>query len=200
MPRLDSLLPVVLGLVLLCCSGRAVVAQEPVSDTVSTLAVSADASLGVQRLGGGTLASVGGRVWLGLPAEWRVGFGATWGLHRVDGGELRGSGLEATFGMGGATVAAPLPRVFELDGLEATLTLGSGSVSLENALQGTTVDRETVWILQPGIVWNVRPLGPFSAGVEIGYRAVFGADGLSRLEGSDLRTLTIGAVLSFPPR
>lgn len=200
MLRFDIVAPIAVGLVLLFCADDRAVAQEPTTDTTATLEVSADASLGLQRLGGATLASAGGRLWLGFPAGLRLGVGASWGLNRIDGGTLAGSGLEATFGMGGATLAIPLPALFDLEGLDALLTVGSGSVSLENALQGTTVDRETVWILQPGVLWNVRRVGPFSAGVEIGYRAVFGADGLSRLEGSDLRTLTIGGVLSFPPR
>ncbi|HKK94624.1 MAG TPA: hypothetical protein VJ925_14415 [Longimicrobiales bacterium] len=200
MSRLDSVLPVILGLVLLCCAGERAFAQESPADSTRTLDVSADASLGLQRLGGGSLASVGGRIWLELPAGWRVGFGAAWGLNHVDGGELEGSGLEATFGMGGASLATPLPDLFDLDGLEAVLTLGSGSVSLENALVGTTVDRETVWVVQPSILWHARRVGPFSAGVEVGYRLVLGSDGLSRLEPEDLRTFTIAAVLSFPPR
>jgi len=183
---------------LACCPGDRLAAQDTGSGTTRTLDVSADASLGLQQLGGGSVASVGGRLWLAFPAGWRLGFGASYGLNGVDGGRLDGSGLEATFATGGATLAVPLPRLFDRDGFEALLTTGSGSVSLENALVGTTIDREAFWIVHPSLLWRGHRLGPVSAGVEIGYRLVLGADGLSRLDTGDLRTFTLAGVLSFP--
>lgn len=199
MSRPNSVAPFLLGLVLLYCAGSGVTAQEVEGgDTPRTLDVSADASLGLQRLSGGTLLSAGGRLWLNFPAGWRLGFGASYGLNAVDGGELEDSGLEATFGAGGATLAVPLPALFDVTGLEGMLTLGSGSISLENAIVGTTVDRETVWVVHPTILWNARRIGPLSAGVEVGYRIVLGADGLSRLDAGDLRTITLSGVLSLP--
>ena len=107
MSRFAFAVLIALGLALQPGSPDPVAAQGTTSEAATSLDVSADGSLGLQRLGGGTLASLGGRVWLNLPAGWRIGFGASWGLNRVDGGDLRGSGLEATFGMGAATLAAP---------------------------------------------------------------------------------------------
>lgn len=203
MLRIESLLFSLLGCALCVAVPVSVHAQdEPATDTpgpTGSLEVSADAALGLQRLGGGTLASIEGRLWLEFPGGWRLGVGGARGMNRISGGVLESSGLEATFGMGAATVGVPVPTLFGVDGLEATVTLGSGAVSLENALLGTTLDRETVWVVQPGLLWNVRALGPVVAGIEAGYRLIFGAEGLSRLEAADLRTPTVSLVFSLPP-
>ena len=85
-------------------------------------------------------------------------------------------------------------------GLEAALTVGSGAVSLENSILGTTLDTETVWVLEPSLSRRFHQLGPVDVGAEVGYRWIFGSEGLSRLEASDLNTLTLGVVLSFDRR
>lgn len=173
-------------------------AQVSPDTTGTRLDVGADASLGVQRLGGGTLTSIGARLWLVFPTGWRVGIGGLRGLNRVSGGELEGSGLDARFGAGAVTLGVPLPDAGGLGPLEARLAVGSGAVYLDNALLGTTVDTETVWTLEPSLLWAGRPVGRVRIGGEIGYRWVFGADGLSRLDAGDLRTFTLAAVVSFP--
>jgi hypothetical protein len=184
------------GLLLLLPSR--VAAQAVPDSTGVRLDVSADARLGLQRLGGGTLATIGGRLWLTFPTGWRLGVGGTRGLNRITGGELEGSGLDARFGAGAVSVAVPLPEVRGVGGLEARFAVGTGAVYLDNALLGTTVDTETVWTLEPSILWRGPDRGPVRIGGEAGYRWVLGSDGLSRLDAGDLRTLTVALVVSFP--
>lgn len=162
------------------------------------LEVAADASIGLQRLGGSTLTTLGGRLWLRFPAGWSLGVGGARGLHRVSGGELEGSGLEASYGAAAVSVAVPMPDVRGVEGLEARFAVGSGAVHLENALLGTTVDTETVWTLEPSLVWRGRTFGPVRVGGEAGYRWILGADGLSRLDAADLRTPTLSLLVSLP--
>lgn len=179
-------------------SAAAASAQETPDSAGAGLDVSADASLGLQRLGGGTLVAAGARLWLTFPSGWRLGVGGTRGLGRMSGGDLEGSGLDARFGAGAVSVAVPLPGPGSLNALEARFAAGSGAVYLDNALLGTTVDTETVWTLEPSLLWRGRTFGAVAVGGEVGYRWVLGADGLSRLDASDLRTFTIGVVVSLP--
>ena len=155
---------------------------------------SVDGRIGIQRLSGDALGTVSARLWLHFGEAWRIGFGGLRGLNRSDGGDLDSSGLEAAFGMATLSLARRLPS---LDRGEVSLTLGSGAVSLENSLLGTTLDTETVWVLEPAVAWPFTTLGPVDVGAEAGYRWIFGSDDLTRLEPSDLNTFSIGVTLSF---
>jgi len=168
-------------------------AQQPTGSPGGVRA-SVDGEFGVQRLSGATLGTLSARLWLHLGDVWRVGFGGVRGLNRSAGGTLESSGLEASFGLATVTVARSLPL---LEGLEVSASLGSGAVSLENALLGTTLDTETVWALEPGLNWRLGTLGPVDLGVHAGYRWIFGSEGLSRLDASDLDTFTLGLRLLF---
>jgi len=152
--------------------------------------------LGVQSLGGAALVTGSARLWLHFGESWRLGFGGVRGLNRTEGGDLESSGLEARFGMASVTVGRTLPPELPIQ-LEGTLTFGSGAVSLENALLGTTLDTETVWTLEPGLAWRFRTFGPLRLDVDAGYRWILGSGGLSRLEGDDLNTFVLGVTLAW---
>jgi hypothetical protein len=193
----SSLITAVLAAVLPLLPSR--LAAQAVADSAGVrLDVSADASLAMQRLGGGTLATIGGRLWLTFPAGWRLGVGGVRGLNRIAGGVLDGSGLDARFGAGSVGIAVPLPALRGLGGLEARFAVGSGAVYLDNALLGTTVDTETVWTVEPSVLWRGREYGRVRVGGEAGYRWILGSEGLSRLDAGDLRTFTLAIVVSFP--
>lgn len=183
-----------LALALLLAAPGSPLAAQDSENSDAGIQASVDVKLGIQRLSGDALGTASARLWLHFGDDWRIGFGGVRGLNQSDGGDLASSGLEAAFGM--ATVAAGR-RLPLLDGLEGTLTLGSGAVSLENSILGTTLDTETVWVLEPALAWRFGTLGPVNVSVEGGYRWIFGSDGLSRLESSDLNTFALGVTLSF---
>ncbi len=199
MPVSSRILIIALAAAAILSAPVAAYGQSEPDSSSTRLGVSVDASLGVQRLGGSTFASLGGRLWLTFPAGWRLGVGGMRGLNRVSGGELEGSGLDARFGSAAVSVGVPLPDVSGIEGLEARFAAGSGAVHLDNALLGTTVDTKTVWTLEPSLLWKGHAWGRVRIGGEIGYRWSLGADGLSRLDGADLRTFVVSAVVSLPP-
>lgn len=198
MSATSSILPTaVLAAGLLLFPGHASAQVAPDSAGVR-LEVSADGYLAVQQLGGATLGTIGGRLWLTFPAGWRLGVGGLRGLNRVSEGALAGSGLEARFGAASVSVSVPLRNVWGVDGFESRLSVGSGAIYLDNALVGTTVDAETIWTLEPSVLWRGREVGRVRVGGEASYRWALGADGLSRLDAADLRTFSLAVVVSFP--
>jgi len=145
---------------------------------------SIDLTLGVTSIAGNVTEVVGGRLWIHLDSRWRIGATGTIALRNPDGGDLDGSGLEADFGQGGAILGFD-PGL--ISGLEFRMLAGVGSVALSDRVTGNTVDTEAFWTLAPSVGWTALRGAPFSAGVEAGYRLVFGADDLTRLVSSDLQ-------------
>ncbi len=146
---------------------------------------SVDLTLGLTSIAGNGTGTVGGRLWIHLNPQWRVGASGLFALQNPDGGDLEGSGLEAAFGRGGAVVGFD-PGLIE--GVEVRFLAGIGSVALSDRVTGNTVDTEAFWTLEPSVGWTALRSAPFSAGVEAGYRFVFGADDLTRLVSSDLQS------------
>jgi hypothetical protein len=177
-----------LGLLLLLCAA-------PLRAQDGEVRGALEVGVGAQELARDPFVTIGARLWLHLDDDWALGFGGFRGLAGVKGGDLEGSGLEATFGAGELFVRRRVPWAPDL---AVALALGSGSLALENRTTGTNVDTEAVWLAEPTVQWSGGVVAGFRLGAEVGYRLAFGVDDLTRLDAGAFRTIFVNFTARIP--
>ena len=184
-------LPIRLGLLAL-----AIVAAPSPMQAQSSARASVDAEVRFTSVAGAGQELWGGRLWFGLGNDFRFGGGA-WALPRASrSGTLSESGLELDFGYGGVAVEwNGLP----ISGVSLRTLFGAGSGTTLDQVTGSRVDSEGFLVLEPEIAGHIDVTRWLGIGATVGWRFVFQAEGLTRVNPDDLRSAFFGVAVRFGP-